>query len=437
MLTFKKWLVFCLGILLLVAGFSPSYNFAFASEEPLQGEVPDDSPQTLAEDGYFTYFPAIVNSVFTVSEPALDIFSVSFPSDNKIRHYTTAWPDFVFRRVNWLTIQVEFSGNYQIDTDSFTWSVLEPGQVDYQPIPRYTPELPETSWAVREISTISPYHTVEIFIPVGAALGEHRLGVSLYRELAANSVLQDMEFSPSFYVILNPFNDDSDPRKDTDVYNYYFSPTEVNYYALSGIDKNYYGWDYINLEWVLGREVTWYLNMYDPIVFLPAITEVQGVRSAKDAVRLLTAKNRWDHSISDVIRKDSDIIDGEWRIGYRFNWLYATEMMSFWNWGEAHPTGQCMDFGGLFAAMARAIGVPVRTVTCAYCHSGLGYDFHVWDEVWLNEVNAGAWSAVDSMEDVGPVRRDDPYFRSQLTDGLAVYTYDARTGKRIDVMNQY
>ena len=110
-------------------------------------------------------------------------------------------------------------------------------------------------------------------------------------------------------------------------------------------------------------------------------------------------------------------------------------MMSFWNWGAAHPTGQCMDFGGLLAAMVRAIGVPVRSVTCANCH---GYDYHVWNEVWLNEVNPGAWSAVDGMEDVGPVRRDDAYFGDQITGpGAAVYTYDARTGKRIDVKNQY
>jgi hypothetical protein len=65
------------------------------------------------------------------------------------------------------------------------------------------------------------------------------------------------------------------------------------------------------------------------------------------------------------------------------------------------------------------------------------YDFHVWNEVWLNEVNAGAWSAVDGMADVGPVVREDIYFQDQLTGGLAVYTYDARTGKRIDVKNQY
>lgn len=437
MLVFKKWLVFCLGVVLIVAGFFPLRNYAFASEVIPQDEMPDDSPDTLVEDSYFTYLPTILNSTYTVSEPDLEIFSVSFPSDNKIRHYTTAWPDFVFRRVNWLTVQIGFSGDYQIDTDHFSWSVLEPGQVDYQPIPEYTPELPDTSWAVREISTLAPYHTVEIFIPAGAALGEHQFGVSLYRELAAKSALQDQEVSPPFNVILNPFNDDSDPRKDTDVYNAYFSPTEVNYYALSDTERNYYGWDYINLEWVLGREVIWYFNMFDPIVFDPVIAEVQGVRSAKDAVRLLTAKARWDHRISDIVPKDSDIIDGEWRTGYTFNWRNVPEMMSFWNLGAAHPTGQCMDFGGLMAAMARAIGVPVRLVTCAYCHSGLGYDFHVWTEVWLNEVNAGAWSAVDSMEDVGPVRRDDPYFREQLTDGLAVYTYDARTGKRIDVMNQY
>ncbi len=445
MLAFKKWSVFCLGIILIVAGFFPAHNFVFASEVILQDEMPDDSPETLVEDSYFTYLPTILTSAYVVLEPDIEIFSVSFPSDNKIRHYTTAWPDFVFRRVNWLTVQIGFSGDYQMDTDHFSWSVLEPGQVDYQPIPEYSPGLPVTSWAVREISTIEPYHTVEIFIPAGAALGEHQFGVSLYRELAANGALQDQENSPPFYVILNPFNNGVDENgvpkpNDTDVYNAYFSPTEVDYYALSGIDRNYYGSFYIDEVNVYGREVIWTLNMFDPVVFLPVIDEVQGVRSAKDAMRLLAAKDRWDHKISDVIPKDSDIIDGEWNPktpGFTFNWRDAPAMMSFWNWGEAHPMGQCMDFGGLLAAMARAIGVPVRLVTCVYCHGGVDYDYHVWNEVWLNEVNAGAWSAVDGMADVGPVRRDDPYFREQISGGLAVYTYDARTGRRIDVKKQY
>ena len=184
----------------------------------------------------------------------------------------------------------------------------------------------------------------------------------------------------------------------------------------------------------------WLLNMFDPIVFLPVMAEVQGVRSAKDAVRLLTAKDRWDHRISDIVRKDSDIMDGEWNSsvpGFTFNWQNVPAIMSFWNWGEAHPMGQCMDFGGLLAAMVKAIGVPVRTVTCVLCHSGVDYDYHVWNEVWLNEVNPGAWSAVDGMADVGPVPREDPYFQAQLTGGIAIYTYDARLARRIDVKNQY
>lgn len=435
MVKFNKRFLVCLGIIFLLSSILPAGDFGFA-----QDGLPIAPSLTSAEEDSQTFFPTILNGPVSVSQPDIEILTVSFPSDNQIRHYTTAWPDFVFRRVQWLTIQVGFSGEYQAVTDSFSWSVLEPGQVNYQPIPEYTPELPDTSWAVREISTIAPYHTVEIFIPAGAALGEHRFGVSLYRDMLASSALQDLEFSPSFFVIFNPFNDDSDPRKDTDVYNGYFSPTEVNYYALSSIDKNYYGKDYINYEWVYGREVIWIINMYDPIIFLPVMAEVQGVRSAKEAMRLLAAKDRWDHRISDIVRKDSDIIDGEWNTltpGFTVNWRDAPAIMRFWNWGEAHPMGQCMDFGGLLVAMARAIGVPIRTVTCVYCHGGVDYDFHVWNEVWLNEVNAGAWSAVDGMADVGPVVREDIYFQDQLTGGLAVYTYDARTGKRIDVKNQY
>lgn len=433
---FNKLFLFCLGLVFLFSNTFPKDYRAYAQDI----STPGDQPPSLAEVDYQTFVPLIVKNEAPPVEPELQIISISFPSDNKILHHTTDWPGFVFRRVQWLSVQINYSGDFQSATDSVTWRVLEPTQEIYNPIPQFVSELPETSWAVQDAGVVDQTHTFKLFIPADAALGLHHFEISLNRNTGSGIVLQDRKTSPEFYVIFNPFNDDSDPRKDTDVYNYYFSPTELNHYSLSGIDINYYGQDYIDFEWVWGREVVWLLNMFDPIIFLPVMAEVQGVRSAKEAVRLLTGKDRWDHRVSDIVRKDSDIIDGEWNSstpGFTFNWLSAPAIMSFWNWGEAHPMGQCMDFGGLLAAMVKAIGVPVRTVTCVLCHSGVDYDFHVWNEVWLNEVNPGAWSAVDGMADVGPVRRDDLYFQDQLTGGLAVYTYDARTGSRIDVKNQY
>ncbi len=388
--------------------------------------------QSPAQGDYPVFLPLILSSDTT------DILGVSFPSFNKDQHHTGNWVgNYVFRRAQKLTVQVQFSGNYQATEDDFIWRVLEPGQQSYQPIPKLISGAPGPGWSVKEINVTSTELTVEIFIPVDAALGEHRFEVSLYRDVNNRNVFQDIEYSPSFFVIFNPFEDDGDTNIDSQVYNAYFSPNEINYYSTSTIERNYYAkvYDPQNNKWVLGGEIIWVLNMSDPVVFLPVIDEVQGVRSAKEAVRLLAAKARWNHKGEDE-PTDSDIIEGNWK-GQKYNWLNVPEMMSFWNWGENHPTGQCMDFGGLMAAMARAIGVPSRLVTCAYCHSGLGYEYHVWTEVWLNEVDGGAWSAVDSMEDIGPVPRNDPYFRGQLTDGKAVYTFDFRTNKRKDVKKEY
>jgi hypothetical protein len=274
----NKRFLFCLGIVILITSILPTGTNVFAQDEAkgsaefykpyvlsaspgqmavrefaakstLGDELPGGSVPTIIEDEHLAFFPAVLNGMIAVAHPDIQISSVLFPEDNRTRHHTTDWRQYyVFRRAQWVSLQIGFSSDFQIATDSLLWSVLEPDQINYQAIPEWEASLPATSWAIREIETTGSNRTVEIFIPAGAALGEHLFGISLFRQTAEGNQLQHIQYSPAFYVIFNPFNDDIDPRIDSDVYNNNFSTSELNHYVLSGADYNYYGREYVNLS---------------------------------------------------------------------------------------------------------------------------------------------------------------------------------------------
>lgn len=66
-----------------------------------------------------------------VFDLGLEITTATFPSGNKTAHHTSQWPDFVFRRVQWLSVQVEFEGTFNPETDSLRWRVKGPNQGDF------------------------------------------------------------------------------------------------------------------------------------------------------------------------------------------------------------------------------------------------------------------------------------------------------------------
>ncbi len=400
--------------------------FASGINRKLSADV-EPIPSTINDD-HQIFLPMVSNGKIVLDE--LSISSLIFPAENKTAHHTEQWPDYVFRRVQWVKVQVEFSGEFNETTDLVLWSVLGPNQETYDPVPGYSSELADTSWAVKAGNTLDGTRIDELFIPVKASLGEFRLKASLYRNAGSGFELSDEDLSPAFYVIFNPWNDDSDVRADTDVYNREFTLDELSWYALSGSDVNFYGGgSYDNAS-----SVNWELYMYDPIVFFPVLDEVQGESSAREAMRKLVDKVRWN----DSTPVPSEIIEGKWKEYTRINWRNVFDMMLYWNNGSAHPEGQCMDFGGLVAAFGKSIGVPTRMLTlwCIDC----GFEFHVWNEVWLNEVNTSAWSPTDGMENVeASTRQDDlfEHFLYYIDRGIHLYTYDAISQSMIDVISEY
>lgn len=378
-----------------------------------------EKPVSVLQDGdYHIYLPLII----------YDKQLITFPDENQVAHHTELWPNYVFRRVQWLDVQVELPRSFETGTDQLTWSVRGPLEEFYKPIEVDSSSLDDTNWAVREGAYVNGYRMDKIFIPAETPLGKFSLKATFYKDSGTELIESESETSPDFFVIFNPWNDDSDPRFDTHVYNPGFSADELYWYTLNAKDVNYYGVENGSLTTV------WDLDMYSEVVFLPVMEEVQGISSASEAMTKLVDKARWDHE-TDIPQDDSDIIDGQWIGDIDWNWKNVPEIMAFWDYGSAHPTGQCMDFGGLVTAFAKAIGVPSRmlTLVCEDC----GFDFHVWNEVWINDVNSLVWSAADGMENIGPVNRQDPHFQWYVTRGSHLYTYDAITGTRVDIIDEY
>lgn len=368
----------------------------------------------------------------------VDIVAVTFPDGNKTAHHTRRWPDHVFRRVQWISVQVEFEGVFNPETDSLRWSVKGPNQSDFSEIPIWTPSLSDTRWAVREGDLIGQSRTDEIFIPAGAAVGLYTLKVAAYRNTGEGSIFQDSETTPDFYVIFNPWNDDDDPRYDKDVFNPNFNSTELDWYARSAEGINYYGNDKDPQNGFEAWPVSWVLRPFDEGVFLPAIAEITGANSAHTATQRLADKARWD----DRNPSDSEILDGRWDepVTYMINWRDVPAIMTTWDNGSSHPTGQCMDFGGLVSAFARATGVPARMLTCVDSydsHFDWVWNFHVWNEVWISGVNSTSWSPADGTYSIGPTTRQDPFIQEEVSTSTAIYTYDARTGSKVDILGDY
>ena len=361
----------------------------------------------------------------------VEIVTAEFPGGNKTAHHTRQWPDQVFRRVQWLNAQVEFDGAFNSGTDSLRWSVKGPGQSSFSEIPIWTPTLADTSWAVREGDLIGQSRTDELFIPADAPIGLYTVKVAAYRNTGEGSIFQDSEILADFYVIFNPWNDDDDPRYDDDVYNSNFDSTELSWYAESGTGKNYYPDGNDTVEWLL--------SPFNEDIFLPVINEVEGVDSALTAMQMLVDKTRWD----DSTPSDSEILEGRWGgslIPYKKNWRNVPDIMSEWDNGNKHPTGQCMDFGGLVSAFARAVGVPARMLTCVNCADGHGgvWNFHVWNEVWVkNNTSSTSWSPADGTYNLGPTTRQDSFIQEEVSTSTGIYTYDAHTSSKVDLLSEY
>jgi len=207
-------------------------------------------------------------------------------------------------------------------------------------------------------------------------------------------------YEPPFYVILNPWENSGDDH--------------VTGLVNADLEDPDFGY-------VLGKRGRRFeseaafedftLNPTHGVVFEYAISAVDslGTASASEAVGVVTQK--------------VGNIPGLWLEGGR-EWPADVKF----NRGENVPSviediaarvnfcGQCMTFSMVLASVTRSIGAPDRPVTAM--HPGKPgeriYNFHMWDEVWLNEVVSGNWSGHDAT----PGYRITPTGRTNLEERI-------------------
>jgi len=88
------------------------------------------------------------------------------------------------------------------------------------------------------------------------------------------------------------------------------------------------------------------------------------------------------------------------------------EMVANGLWPATLPQGQCMDFGGVSTALARAVGLPTRLASAqepfrpsstTYQPTTSRWNFHVWSETWVATPHTGTdpWYAYDATDYAG------------------------------------
>lgn len=388
------------------------------------------SPAGYIEDlGSVTWLDRSNSSDFlgTVSfDLGANLLAVDFAESNAAEHYTTSWPGDVFRRAQWLSLEVAFTeGSFDPETDVIQWNVRGPGEAEFSAIQPWDDTATAEEWRSYEGAIVDSRRIDQIYLPANMPVGRYTLRADAYRIADAGNVYMDSAFTREFVVIFNPWNTDSDPTFDPDVHNPAFNTSELDAYANAQVGYNFYP---------DGRTVSILLEPFNPLVFYPAIAEIEGVTSAADAARLLRDKANYQGLPSEVL-------SGRWGAGsYRVNWRNVPAIMAAWDNGAGRPTGQCMDFGALMASFAQAVGIPSRMLTCINCD---GWNFHVWNEIWLNDYNTDRWTPIDATplgdyaSGYGPGQPEDDYFQKEVETSLALFTYDARTNTRINQLGVY
>ena len=152
----------------------------------------------------------------------------------------------------------------------------------------------------------------------------------------------------------------------------------------------------------MGGPITFTLGPQKAVVYLAAMGMVD---SAK-------AWNRANSSVSAIARGASNGLPSGWPVPAGKSLIYDVPLLltRLQNPATAATVcGQCMVYGAVGDALSRSIGVPARMATTINSiaagvmpadkatapPAAWTWNFHVWDEVWLNRVTNMNWSAFD------------------------------------------
>jgi hypothetical protein len=351
-------------------------------------------------------------------EPKIN--SITF-GDNKGNHHTDKYPSeyIVLRRGQSFDLNADIE-NFDDGNHKIIFAITKPNGQTHE-ITAIKDGILGSGWDcsyTRKWYNQNKFH-FKIHIPGNEQVGDYQLTCEIQKKDGTETY--DTTDTPEFYVIFNPWS-----SEDVDVYNRDFSDTELNHYVIGKDGYNYHP---------SGGLVTWTIQPANQKIFSPAIETVSGDTAVRSAASKLSDKCRYTTDPNEVI-------EGRWGRGrYRADWRNALDLINAWDSStNTHPTGQCMDFGGLLNAFERSVGIPSRMLTNINSydpHRGTVWNFHVWDENWVTHVDDTDWSEIDGTYNHGPVPKSDRFIQDEISTSTAVYTYDAKDNTKINILDDY
>lgn len=349
---------------------------------------------------------------------------------NRHGHHTAFYFDRkVLRRAQWFNVRVRLGGDYDENYHDVYWKVTAPDGQTINVLPWVPGIDTRTTWAFLQTNLLNSRKFAQIFIPTDAPIGKYSLTADLYKYDGSGTIVLDSFELSDVFVLFNPWNTDGDAVFDDDVYTPGFSEEELKHYVLSiatfdtlrqvGLGFNYY---------TAGIDThTWNLNPTNDMIFELALNQVSGVSEAAAAMETLAdeatqiIRSCWYQTWWQYLQCKSG---GYGQPGWEDVPLMIEEYVQ--SGGSRRPWGQCLDYAGLVNSFARTVGVPSRMVTCV---NPRDYDYHAWDELWLNGED-DEWVVGDAtpgeLEGVDD-RCNDTVQYQNIDTSTGVYTFDVRT----------
>lgn len=255
----------------------------------------------------------------------------------------------------------------------------------------------------------SNYQTGKLIPPEEIPVGEYTVKAYLANK-DDTSKIYIKGTKQTFYVIFDYYEDEDNYVCNTLGYNYF------------GGKQHYFTPDYGELE-------NYYLHIFDNRIFKIAINEVNGETSrdkaAKKLLKLVSTKlhGNWFNNSKK----------GEWDLGVAYKTgIYDTIELEQQN---SQCGAQCLDFGNLYTAYLKTIGIPARPITGTNID---GWNFHVWTE--LNYPSG--WMASDATPATkDPMLPHEYWGHKQIDTGdtTTVWGYDVNKcktpNKPVDLRN--
>ncbi|XP_059154439.1 hemocyte protein-glutamine gamma-glutamyltransferase-like [Physella acuta] len=328
-------------------------------------------------------------------------------------------PKLVVRRGQPFTIQVEFTKEYDANTDDLRIA-FEAGDLPLESkgtnihLTLSDEDRPK-EWGAKIVSQQGNQVTIEVYTPPTCYIGQWNLKIDVVKKLDTNVNVYRYQHADPIYILFNPWcKDDSVYMEDA---------TLLKEYVMNETGKIYIGTKNSITEkpWNFAQFETCILDVALYLIDVANISwSVRG--NPVPIVRKLSAM------VNSV--DDDGVVMGGWSGKYADgrppnSWTgSATILEVYWSTKRPVKYGQCWVFSGIATTICRALGIPTRCVTnYLSAHDTDGsitvdvhftadgqrdknsnkdsiWNFHVWNEVWMSRPDLpsgyGGWQVIDA-----------------------------------------